>query len=101
MRVSITPGEYTAAREVVRDRRGPVPGRPDAGTWQGFKGSGIQGVRVLEISSGSSRHQRSWNFKYSDPLNPLKRLTGLWACLKNHQSFDSTKLFSDVHLTNG
>jgi len=30
-----------------------------------------------------------------------KLLTGLWACLKNHQFFDSTKLFSDVHLSNG
>lgn len=30
-----------------------------------------------------------------------KLLTGLWACLKNHQSFDSTKLFSDVHLAHG
>lgn len=27
-----------------------------------------------------------------------KLLTGLWACLKNHQPFDSSKLFSDIHL---
>jgi transposase len=27
-----------------------------------------------------------------------KLLTGLWACLKNRQSFDSTKLFSEIHL---
>jgi hypothetical protein len=85
--------EFSGTEELVVFETSPQAG--------GFKGSGIQGVRVLEISSGSSRHQRSWNFKYSDPLNPLKRLTGLWACLKNHQSFDSTKLFSDVHLTNG
>lgn len=27
-----------------------------------------------------------------------KMLTGLWACLKTGQPFDSTKLFSDIHL---
>ncbi len=30
---------------------------------------GIQGVRVLEICDSSSRNQRTWDFKYSDPLN--------------------------------
>jgi hypothetical protein len=43
----------------------------------GVTSLGVQGVRVLEISSDSARSRRSWNFKYSDPLNhPLNRLPG-------------------------
>jgi hypothetical protein len=36
--------------------------------FQGVVSRRFQGVRVLEIFGGSSGNQRSWDFKYSDPL---------------------------------